>query len=461
LIHVRVHLFFLNSNDVRQQVRKEEFKKSGAIAFDGVTNTESTNTIQSVKKADEHMANLGTNYFSNVIKEPKKLEKSKTVFVNLTPRPSSLNLESTEEGKPQQQKTSNNDAFLIEQYKSQFPATVTDSTLNTQLDRTSMFTTNNRTIETPVSAKIIYPKQTQSERLNPIVEEQQNYNCDLRKQENQMLNKKSISYYDNIIRTDNNNNNENTAQHEQQTDDLESEASYSPQHMENHNENNSMQPSSQNFRNLAPQTVENIQHISSSDFSKPLKQDQQIQFPSANYLNGIYDNYRLKDGGLKRYDLNNIDTNNEQEFLDDQMKSIKTYYDGKRCWTSLSNSRSDYDNQNYELNEGYEASQDSLKKCQLYNYKEEATDSSRLNKKSDLHVKIKLPDESLEMKVVTKEKSSGKCRSLCLIVFTFLIFAVVIAILVYFIGLDKYARERLFSSVNSSWNKWTNYLKHE
>jgi len=101
----------------------------------------------------------------------------------------------------------------------------------------------------------------------------------------------------------------------------------------------------------APQTVENIQHT--SHFStRPLKQDQQIQFPSTNNLINMthaenYDNYKRNREGLKRYNPDSIevDTNTEQLIDTNQTKSIKTYYDGKRCWTSLSNSRSVYDNQ--------------------------------------------------------------------------------------------------------------------
>ncbi len=48
-------------------------------------------------------------------------------------------------------------------------------------------------------------------------------------------------------------------------------------------------------------------------------------------------------------------------------------------------------------------------------------------------MKIKLPDDSLE-KVVTKKPSKRKCQNFCFIVLIFLIFAVVVAILVYFVG---------------------------
>jgi hypothetical protein len=43
--------------------------------------------------------------------------------------------------------------------------------------------------------------------------------------------------------------------------------------------------------------------------------------------------------------LSIIEEDAEAQLKNDQEKSIKTYYDGKKCWTSLSTSKSDYDNQ--------------------------------------------------------------------------------------------------------------------
>ena len=98
----------------------------------------------------------------------------------------------------------------------------------------------------------------------------------------------------------------------------------------------------------APQAVENIQHV--SHCSRPQKHDQQIQFPSTNKLNsptsGVDNHTNYKIAGLKRYDPSSIDTEeNTEPNSENQMKSIKTYYDGKRFWTLLSNSKSNYDNQ--------------------------------------------------------------------------------------------------------------------
>jgi len=83
------------------------------------------------------------------------------------------------------------------------------------------------------------------------------------------------------------------------------------------------------------------------------------------------------------------------------------------------------------LNEGYEPSNDSLRKGKLYQNNEEI--DGKLKKKNDLHVKIKLPDDSVE-KVSIKKSSKRKCQNFCFIMLIFLIFAVVITILVYFVG---------------------------
>lgn len=82
--------------------------------------------------------------------------------------------------------------------------------------------------------------------------------------------------------------------------------------------------------------VENVQHISqncSEDYDNMKPRQQQ------------------KTGSLKRYNLSTIDENAEasqlKEEQEHQEKYIKTYYDGKKCWTSLASSKSEYDNQKY------------------------------------------------------------------------------------------------------------------
>ncbi len=56
-----------------------------------------------------------------------------------------------------------------------------------------------------------------------------------------------------------------------------------------------------------------------------------------------YDNYKKNRDGLKRYNPDSIDDDIKTELVVSG-NLIRTYYDGKRCWTSLASSRSIYDN---------------------------------------------------------------------------------------------------------------------
>lgn len=394
-----------------------------------------------------------------VVKEPKKLEKSKVVFVNLTPRPTSIIAESINpknENLNQETIIKNNNSFLNEQteFSTKYgnhnqnldsalavdpTVTFADPTTNladnitetNYVDHT--FMQQNKSIETPVSAK----KFKQTDRLNPIVEEgSEKLEC------NQMLNKKSISYYDNVIKTD-----QNETTHSKPNNCSVYSTDYNPP-LETTEYN---PPLETNFGytlpvETAPQAVENIEHM--SFVANILQQDQQVQFPSPNQDNlddcETYDNFKQTNGGLKRYELCSIEENNVNEI---PTKSVKTYYDGKRCWTSLANSRSTYDNQNFELNEGYDPSNERVKNVQLDTSKDE---SDGKVKKTNMHVKIRLPDETVKTEISKSKKKKGQhcCFSFTLI----LIFFIVIVILGYFIGCDKDTRELLFS--REFWSRW-------
>lgn len=79
------------------------------------------------------------------------------------------------------------------------------------------------------------------------------------------------------------------------------------------------------------------------------------------------------------------------------------------------------------MNEGYESSQDSLKR----QANEDDVDGNR--HKSETRVKIQLPEETFE-KMEAEERKPRKCQSFCFNFFVFLIFLLVVAILAYFIG---------------------------
>lgn len=79
------------------------------------------------------------------------------------------------------------------------------------------------------------------------------------------------------------------------------------------------------------------------------------------------------------------------------------------------------------MNEGYESSQDSLKR----QGNEDGVDGER--HKSETRVKIQLPEETLE-KIEAEERKSRKCQTFCFNFFVFLISLLVVAILAYFIG---------------------------
>ncbi len=171
--------------------------------------------------------------------------------MNLTPRPNSLNLEdgkiqAKSNEQQQQPKLLSDEAILNEQvnyttgqhYASQIP----ESAMTTNFDRSNIDT--DKTIETPVSAKKFYP---QSEHLKPIAED----NNAERNTEfvNQMLNNKTFSYYDNIIKTDKD---EKNFQEEQASDPDLLDVSYTNGNVQNNTVNNCMQSAaiSQKFRYL-------------------------------------------------------------------------------------------------------------------------------------------------------------------------------------------------------------------
>lgn len=401
---------------------------------------------------------------SNTKQEPrKKLEKSKVVFVNLTPRPNTkssyndnnnnntnnnFNISSNlNENKDNvQSKAVTNEAYTQDDLNTQLKDSAIMSYLDTLDQSGRSYRSNQRQIETPVSAKKsnLYP----TERLKSIAEES---NKDLYSQNletNEMLNKRSLSYYDNI------NGNNNTQMPNTQlghTNYSETDnTAYNPP-LENEYSYKETQ--------MAPQIVENCQHISNQ--SVKLQRDQINQFPTPN-INNVsqfqentrqdnnnvstnsdeYDNYKntKSNGGLKRYNLSTIEEENDDDKL--ISKSSKTYYDGKRCWTSLASSRSNYDNQNFQLNGvnyEYESSNSDMKVD--YDNSVDTDSVDLIIRKNENHVNIKLPDISIERTV--KER---QCQNCCFKFFLILISLIAIAILIYFIAFDEYARNKLFSA---------------
>ncbi len=175
---------------------------------------------------------LGTEYLN------KKLAKSKVIFVNLTPRANLEDVKNQTKTTEQQQRLLVDEAYINEkvnyntsQHFANQPNICPESVMTTTyLERSNM--NANKTIETPVSAKKFYPH---NERLNPIAEEDKTD----KNQTNQiLLNNKTFSYYDNIIRTDKN---ENDFQQEQ-TDEADIlDTSYNNPNFDNKNDNELIQ----------------------------------------------------------------------------------------------------------------------------------------------------------------------------------------------------------------------------
>ena len=130
--------------------------------------------------------------------------------MNLTPKPDQYQTNQNVSEIPNTQTvmsnaTNNNQAFLNEQTIKSYALSTTNDQQLTMLDRSGC-NFNNKTTETPVSAKKFYEKP-QNDRLKSIVEEKSTDRSEM----NGVLNKKTISYYDNI----------QNANRENQVDDLE------------------------------------------------------------------------------------------------------------------------------------------------------------------------------------------------------------------------------------------------
>lgn len=433
---------------VVDSTRQKELKTSG-------TQIEANSLKTPIPRAEPKFKNVQTSVNTGkcgvetkIVKEPvrtdiRKLEKSKVLFVNLTPKPDQYQTNQNVSEIPNTQTvmsnaTNNNQAFLNEQTIKSYALSTTNDQQLTMLDRSGC-NFNNKTTETPVSAKKFYEKP-QNDRLKSIVEEKSTDRSEM----NGVLNKKTISYYDNI----------QNANRENQVDDLEfdqfNQDVYNPplDHTEYSNH-----PAHNTFLSKAPQFIENVHHTSENTIGK---KDQMVQYPTPNVNNQTstypvlenkevsmmiedYDNCNAKQSsGLKRYNLSTIQEEEDKTVA----KTVKTYYDGKRCWSSLAASGSFYDNQNYQLNEGYEQSTDSLDRCN-----KNGEEPVNVQVKNEHRVKIQLPEESInEKSMMSSKKSSRSCQSCCFKFFIGLILLISFGILGYFIGLDSYAREKFFTS---------------
>lgn len=340
-------------------------------------------------------------------KEPNKLnklEKSKVVFVNLTPKPNP-NTNDISEIKP-----TNNVNFLSENRR-----------LNTQLnDLTEMsdYPILNNSNQISVNKNIDTPKfyPNQSERLMSIAEEKSSEKLET----NEILNKKTLSYYDNIIREEHA---INVKEDVEKIDEFDFQKSFSRNNLD------------------SERTAENS-HFMNQDLKQ---KDQMVQFPTPiqNMESLVIDQtssnsndmqlFRNREvNQLKRYNLSTI----EEEQDETALECVKTYYNGNKLWTSSNNEK-------YQENKGFEKSAENINEKSSQH---EITDEEKpymTSKKNVNHVKIKLPHDSFGN--TTMPHKERKFQKFCFNFFLILIFLCVISVLAYFIGFDKLGREKLFS----------------
>lgn len=176
----------------------------------------------------------------------KRLEKSKVIFVNLTPKPChpSSNVEQTQQQKFYRPTEENfqmvNKAFLNNETKNQTDMNIgmKDSAVSYRTQRTmydedptfdESFIRPNKTIETPVSAK--FYSKPQSDRLKAIREERSDEAVNM-SEANPLLYKRNLSYYDNVM---------NKNETELNDDNEDDEHTYNPSMRNNTQMNNTTQ----------------------------------------------------------------------------------------------------------------------------------------------------------------------------------------------------------------------------
>jgi len=372
---------------------------------------------------------------NEVVQKPKKLAKSKVIFVNLTPKVSDP---PTKEADPQD---TSNFGYINENLE-QLNTTVIggddlcqSTSYQHKLDDSSF-----------VDKLANSARQHLSQRLMTITEENDNQI----NEPSGNINQKSSFYYDNIIK--NKMEPINDSRSAAVTQEIFTPAiSKDERNLEIHHSQNAP-------LELAPQHVQHFNYISQNNSHGPSYQvdepqmnnldaahrneieqrDQIMQFPTPNEMM-FMNQHELTNANedfvqpprLKRVNLSNFEENAEN-----LPKEIKTYYDGKTCWTSLPADQTGL-NQWYRPteNEPQNENNDRLDRHEV----------PEVKKRNDLHVKIQLPNENVNKETIEKPTNERKGQRCCLKIFIFFVLLVVVALLAFFIGFDDYARKTFFN----------------